>query len=209
MENSDYPVIEIRDVNSKKKLICLGKESASFVLYNAELRKFGIKEGGSISSDTYLKIIELLKERARNRSLYIVTRKDITESQLRSRLKEDGYAEEIIDETVVFMKEHSFINDVRYAGNYVWCKADVKSRRQIETYLYGKGISREIIESACDEYYASNEDAEEELIRKLIEKRRVDVRTMSYEEKSKLMAYLARKGFGFDNMQYVIDEMKR
>lgn len=209
MANTSYLVVEIRDVGNRRKFIHVNEESASFQLYNTELAKYGIEEGGYISGETYDAIRSMLINRARERSLHIVTRQDITEAMLRSKLEAGGYSRDIIDMTVCFMKEQKFINDERYAVNYVWCKADTRSRRQMENYLYGKGIDRDIIDRACDDYYTSNEDAEEALIKKLIEKKHVDTASMTYEDRAKLMAYLVRKGFGFDKVNKVLDDVKR
>lgn len=208
MNDKEYLVTEISNVNSKKKFIRLNEESASFQLYNAELIQYRISEGGYISEETYSVIRDKLIKRARERSLHIVARQDITESMLRGKLSDGGYNSDITDITIRFMKEHGFVNDERYAVNYVYCKADTKSRRQIEAYLYSKGISAEIAAKACDEYYSSNEDAESILIKKLIEKKKVDVMSMTYKERSKLMAYLVRKGFGYDSVNRVIDDMR-
>ena len=196
MNDKEYLVTEIINVNSKKKFIRLNEESASFQLYNTELIQYRISEGGYISEETYSVIRDKLIKRARERSLHIVARQDITESMLRGKLSDGGYNSDITDITIRFMKEHGFVNDERYAVNYVYCKADTKSRRQIEAYLYSKGIS------------AENENAESILIKKLIEKKKVDVTSMTYEERSKLMAYLVRKGFGYDSVNRVIDDMK-
>lgn len=209
MEETEYLVIRIKDVNGKKKLICLNEESASFQLYNTELVRYGICEGGCISAEVYSIIRDKLVNRARKRALHIVTKQDITENVLRAKLADSGYGTDIIDLTVSFMEEHGFINDKRYAANYVWCKADTRSRRQIEAYLYNKGIIREIIDRVCDEYYLSNEDAENTLIKKLIEKKRADVRSMTYEERAKLTSYLVRRGFEFDSVSRVIDDMRQ
>lgn len=148
-----------------------------------------------------------LFDKAKDRALRIVTRMDITERVLRDKLEGDGYPADIINQTVIFMKEHSFVNDERYAKNYVCYKSDTRSRRQIEAYLYSKGISSDIITEACDEFYADNEGAQRELIKKLIAKRKVNLETMTYDEKKKLIAYLAGKGFCFEDISSVIKEM--
>lgn len=53
---------------------------------------------------------------------------------------------------------------------YVQFKGQKKSRKQIELFLQKKGISRELIDQACEEYYGQNEDSELEQI--LVQMRR-------------------------------------
>ena len=196
MSEDGYEIIGITDISSKKRFVRLSDNGKSFALYNQEIRKFALEEGVRITPEQYADILRILEDRARNRALHIVTRRDITESQLADKLTDGKYPENIINITIQFMKEHGFVNDARYASNYVWCKADTRSRRQMT-----------VIDSACDEYYAANGNAQNDLIRKLIEKRCHDTSAMTYGEKSKTIAYLARKGFDYDNIQYVMNEL--
>lgn len=207
MSEDGYEIVGITDISSKKRFVRLRDNGKSFALYNQEIRKFALEEGVRITPEQYADILRILEDRARNRALHIVTRRDITESQLADKLTDGKYPENIINITIQFMKEHGFVNDARYASNYVWCKADTRSRRQMEAYLYSKGIAQTVIDSACDEYYAANSNAQNDLIRKLIEKRCHDTSAMTYGEKSKTIAYLARKGFDYDNIQYVMNEL--
>lgn len=202
-----YKIAAITDITNKKRFVQLMDAGKSFALYNQEIRRLSLIEGEFISHEQYASILKMLEDRARNRALHIVTKRDVTEKQLTEKLLDGRYPKNVITVTIQFMKEHGFVNDARYASNYVWCKADTRSRRQMEAYLYSKGIEQAVIEQACDEYYDTNADAQNVLIRKLIDKKCHNLSEATYEEKSKIIAYLARKGFDYDNIQYVMNEL--
>ena len=65
--------------------------------------------------------------------------------------------------------------------------------------LKEKGISQEEIEQAMEECYEEEDSAA--AIRKIMEKRRYDSERASYEERRKLMGYLMRKGFSYEDMR--------
>lgn len=59
-----------------------------------------------------------------------------------------------------------------------------------------KGISRELIDQACEEYYGQNEDSElEQILVQMAAGKRQGKLPLSYEEKWKLMAVFTEKAF--------------
>ena len=64
--------------------------------------------------------------------------------------------------------------------------------------LVGKGVPRELIDEAFEESYEREDSTE--AIRRLLEKKHYDRENTTPEEKKKIMAYLVRKGFGYDYM---------
>ena len=53
---------------------------------------------------------------------------DRTEHQLRVKLKEQDFNEQEIDEAVRYVESYHYIDDARYAANYIELKAEYKSR---------------------------------------------------------------------------------
>lgn len=130
--------------------------------------------------------------RAKHRALHILERSDRTEQELRSRL-EKNYVEEAVEEAIAYVKEYHYIDDKRYAVNYLSSRGRVKSRRQVEQeLLYKKGISREVLEEARLE--AEPQD-EREQIRRWMEKKRIQPETADRDELRKFYLFLMRRGF--------------
>lgn len=131
-------------------------------------------------------------KRAKHRALYLLERCDRTEQELRTKLSRN-YEPEIVDEAVRYVKQYGYIDDRRYAVNYLKSRCQVKSRRQVEQeLLYKKGISREVLEEACQETEAQDESL---LIRRWMEKKRYSPEEATPEEQRRLYLFLMRRGF--------------
>lgn len=130
--------------------------------------------------------------RAKHRALYILERCDRTEQELRTKLSRN-YEPEIVEEAIRYVKQYDYINDKRYAVNYLKSRCQIKSRRQVEQeLLYKKGISRDILEEASQETEAQDEGL---LIRRWMEKKHFSPETATQEEQRKLYQFLMRRGF--------------
>lgn len=124
----------------------------SFPLYRKELVMFGISEGAELSEDSYRRIMEeLLTKRARRRVMYLLQKMDRTEYQLRKKLQESHYPALVIEDAIAYVKGFHYIDDVRYAWNYIDFRKADQSRRQIMMSLQEKGISGADIQSAFDQ----------------------------------------------------------
>lgn len=130
--------------------------------------------------------------RAKHRALYILERCDRTEQELRTKLSRN-YEPEIVEEAILYVKQYDYINDKRYAINYLKSRSQIKSRRQVEQeLLYKKGISRDILEEVSQEVEVQDESR---LIRRWMEKKHFSSETATQEEQRKLYQFLLRRGF--------------
>lgn len=168
------------------------EDSSRFLLYTGDIRRYHLEEDMELSQELLLRIMEeTLYRRARQKALAVLKRADQSESELRRKLKQSEYPEEIIDRTIDYVYSYHYLDDERYAKNYIRYKSGIKSRRQIVNELRQKGVSKEVVDTALDE--AEGDDIE--AIRRAIRKKASDVEALEYEQKQKLAAYLYRKGF--------------
>ena len=131
-------------------------------------------------------------KRARHRALHILERSDRTEQELRTKLMQN-YKPEAVEDAVAYVKQYHYLDDMRYAVNYLNSRGRVKSRRQVEQeLLYKKGIARETLEAAIQE--AEPQD-EREQIRLWMEKKQICPETASKEELRRFYLFLMRRGF--------------
>ena len=87
-----------------------------FALYRGELHTYHIKEGEQISGRDLEKILtEVLPKRAKLRGMNLLKSRSYTEHQLREKLKQGLFSEEIIDEAVEYLKSFHYIDDRCYA----------------------------------------------------------------------------------------------
>lgn len=195
-------VTKIEAVTKAKFKVELDGEFA-FVLYKGELSHFGIREEEELPEETYLQIRkDVILKRAKLRAMHLLTDMARTESGLREKLKQGMFPDDIIEGAMDYVRSFGYLNDQQYAENFIESRKDRKSKKEIYAMLCNKGVSAEQIEEAFEACYP--EEGEQETIRRIIEKKRVDIAHASWEELQKLCGYLARKGFRYEDIHRVI-----
>ncbi len=194
-------VAEIKAISKKKSKVLI-EGGLAFALYNGELDKYKISLGSDIEYTYAEKLHPLLQKRAKERILYILKDSDKTESQLRTKLKEGFYPEDIIDETIDWAKEKHYIDDSRYASYFAECRSVKKSKRAIMQDMLTKGFKRELIEKTL----GSMDFDEREQIEAFIKKKYPDISSINHDQKSKLIAALMRRGYSYDDIRDVIKD---
>lgn len=178
------------------------EEDFAFALYKGEIRRYHLSEGAELEEESYREIMEkILPKRARERVFYLLKNSDKTEQDIRRKLKEGFYPEEVIDRTINFLKEYHYIDDENYGRNYIRGWGGRKSKRQISYALQQKGLSRELINQLLEECPIEEEDQ----VRKLLKKKKYR-EDMTREEKNKIATSIGRKGFSFDVIKKMMAE---
>ncbi len=194
--------MEIRNITDfKSNKVKIEAEGVTFALYKSDLKKYDIKIG-EIEDDVYNEIIkEILPKRALDRSLKIITGRDMTEGMIKDKLKEDLYPEDIIDSVIEKLKNERLINDERFIRGFIEGKSSKKSKRDIMAALALKRVNMNQAERIYDELSSEGSLSDEkELIIKLLEKRHYDFENADFDEKQKQIRYLMGKGFSFDSI---------
>ncbi|MCM1267396.1 MAG: recombination regulator RecX [Bacteroidales bacterium] len=173
------------------------EDRTTLVLYRGELSKLDIGEGKEIPEETLRRIREeILPLRAKKRVLNLLQRRDYTAARLRDKLKEGGYPEECIEEAVAYAASYGYVDDARYAEDYIRCHLEQKSRMRIEQDLMRKGISKPMIGEAFEKLVAEGAVQDEEgMITALLRKKNFDHRTATMQERQRMYAFLSRRGF--------------
>jgi len=198
-------VTELCEVSKARSKVYIDNEFA-FVLYKGELRLYHIKQGEELAQEDYDEIMQkVLPKRAKLRSMNLLKSREYTERQMKDKLRQGFYPESIIEEAVEYVKSYRYIDDQRYAEQYITCQLPMRSRKRIELDLMKKGIQKEIISHIFDQFDSEEiKDSEVSMIKKLLEKKKYDPETATAQEKMKLYAFLYRKGFSSDNIKKVI-----
>ena len=195
-------VTKVESVTKTKYRVELDQQFA-FVLYKGELAKFGIREMEEIPEEQYEKIrTEGILKRAKLRAMHLLTDMARTESGLREKLKQGMYPEDLIDAAIDYVKSFGYLDDNRYAEQFVESRKGSKSKQEIRALLLQKGIRKEKIDRALEKCWQEEDSAE--AIRALIRKKRVDLSQASEQEIQRLYAFFGRKGFRFEDVRQVI-----
>lgn len=144
----------------------------------------------------------MLKE-AKLKALNLLTVMDRTEAQLRQKLLQKDYPESIVDQAIEYVKSFGYIDDEKYAVRFVENRRATKSKQELRASLYQKGIAAEYIDAALEEAY-SRED-EWNAIRAIASKRKLSAADSDETEKKKLISYLARKGFKYEDIRKALE----
>ena len=189
-------VTKIEEYDKKRCKIYIDEEFA-FLLYKGELSEYEVIQGKNITEDMYHKLMEeVLTKRAKKRCLNLLEKKNYTEYKLREKLREGLYPTEIEDEAIAYVKSFHYIDDYRYACDYIFYHKESETKKKIEEKLRIKGIQQPILQQAFADSYDEGEELQIELQQayKLLEKKHFDRENMDWKEQQKIYAYLLRKG---------------
>lgn len=194
-------ITSIQEYDKKKVLIRLD-EHLIFPLYKTEVRRLGLEEGKEILAEAYGEIMEqILPKRVKMRAMYLLQKRSYTREGLRRKLEEGKYPKEIIEDALDYVESYRYIDDERYAEEYIRCYCESRSKRRIMQELYVKGVSKEQAESAWIRHELLNEPIDEiAQIKALLQKKKYDPTTAERKETARIMNYLYRKGYKSDSI---------
>lgn len=147
---------------------------------------------------------DLNLEKAKNYAFLLLKFRPRSEKEIFFRLKKKKFDDHVIRETLSFLKEKNFINDVDFART--WITSRIKKPlglRRLKQELNLKGINKEVIDNAIagvKENY-NEEDVVEKIVREKFKKLRgVDPK----KARARIYGYLLRRGF---SPQVIIEAM--
>ncbi|NCU37778.1 hypothetical protein EOL96_01800 [Candidatus Saccharibacteria bacterium] len=110
-----------------------------------------------------------------------------------------GYSADVAQRVLERLQQKKYVNDEQFARWWVETRrlATGASARKITAELMSKGVESTIITEAIQR---SGRDDEQELKKMIIKKR------VRYNDNNKLMAYLARQGFAYDDIKRALSE---
>ena len=195
--------VRIEPVTKTRFRIYLDGQFA-FVLYKSELVSCKVKDGEEISDEQVEVILKgIILKRAKQKALSLLQSMDRTKSELRERLLRQDFPEKIADEAVRYVESFGYVDDRRYAESFILSRKGRKSRREIYAELSGKKIDGEIVDEMMERCYEESDSGE--ALRHLLRKKHYDPSRASVEEKQKLYAYLARKGFSYGEIKKALN----
>lgn len=185
-------ICEIKPLEKGKSALILDN-GEELILYRSELRALSLSGQKKLPEELYRKIMdEIIGLRAKKRAMHLLERMDRTEKQLYDKLLQSGYPQECIDNAILYVKKYHYIDDRRYASNYIRCYQDRKSRLRMQQDLLRKGVSRALIEEVLEEEFQADERIQ---IRSLLEKRGFDATECDEKERQRCYQFLMRRGF--------------
>lgn len=104
----------------------------AFVLYRRELSHYQIREECEVSEESFEQIKkEVIIKRAKLRAMHLLNDMDRTESQLRTKLRQSCYTEDVVEAALAYVKSFGYIDDLDYAKRYIQNRQNQKSKREL------------------------------------------------------------------------------
>jgi len=98
-------------------------------------------------------------EKATERALTFLEKRDRTEAEVRERLAKSGFSEDAVNEAVLKLKELGFIDDADYAARYLEALvAKGRGRLRISTEMRRKGLADFLIKNTLEDGYSAESE---------------------------------------------------
>ncbi|NDO46525.1 regulatory protein RecX [Clostridium sp. ASF356] len=182
-------------------------DSFAFGLPMEDITYFKLKEGEEITQSKYDFIKnELIYVKAQDTALYYIGYKMRTEKEVRVKLLEKGFTEDIIERVINFLIEYHYVDDEKYCESYIKqrLRCNPKGSYVLKMELKQRGIKDSII---CRVIEQSNIDEFSDAV-KLLEKKCFYLEEIDEKEKKRLISFLQRRGYSYDiikeSFEYVV-----
>ena len=203
--------IEIQKKNKERYSIYIDGEY-SFGVYENVLIKYGLRKG-MIIEDEFLEDVLKKEEQecANNYALRLLNFKMRTEKEVERKMKEKEYADDIIENTIYYLKEYKYLDDEDYARKFIKDKSSLSKmgKERIKRELYMRGVDPEITKREIEEIIDPDEEYEtamEMAIKKANSTYKNDEPNALYR---KLGGFLQRKGYSMDIVMKILKEITK
>ncbi len=139
-------------------------------------------------------------DKAYGLSLAYAVRRMRSEWEFRDYFRRKQYDPELAEQILEKLAGHGFVDDAKFAEAWVRNRRMLKpvSKRRLVQELKQKRVADEVIEQAL----AEDETDERTVLQELVAKKRQQTK---YRDDLKLMQYLARQGFGYDDIKRALE----
>jgi regulatory protein len=140
-------------------------------------------------------------DKAYGLALAYVARRVRSEWELRDYFRRKGYDPELSEQILAKLAKLGQVDDAKFAEAWVRNRRLLKpvSKRRLMQELRQKRVADDIIEQVL----AQDETDENQVLKELIKRKRKQAK---YQDNLKLMQYLARQGFGYDDIKHALAE---
>ncbi|WBB29773.1 regulatory protein RecX [Parvimonas micra] len=202
-------VVNINYSKSKEVFEVVFEDETRLLLNYNIFEKYKVSVDMDFSEDEILEMKYFSDiERAKSRAINYISGKLKTKYEVRLKLKENGFAEDVIDEVLDILEKEEYLNDKVYCEIFIEDKKKLNGygKNKIKSLLIQKGISKNIFEGFLNEFEYDEEfdNALKMGIKKL---ELLSNEEDNFKKKQKIINYLVYRGFGFDVINDVLKEI--
>ncbi|MDR0931286.1 MAG: recombination regulator RecX [Clostridiales bacterium] len=143
-------------------------------------------------------------EYARWLALYYLSHRMLTVAMLKEKLINKGVPEAVANEALAYVAECGYLDDFDYSVRFIRDAHEIKrhGKMRIVRALREKGVDNATVEAAmnsCEINFSDN-------IPELIAKKAKGVDMRDYKARQKVVAFLVRRGFSYDEIKRGIEQ---
>jgi regulatory protein len=194
--------------DEKNVSIILDNNEKLFLAYEVFI-KSGLRKNDEISESRFSSLIEenqiyFLKQKA----FRLLGRRQHSAFELKLKLKQKGYLDELINSVVNQLLESNYLNDYDFAKSFA--EENIKNKlwgqRKIEAELIKKGVNRGIISQIIKEKFSDGNQIEKALELGKKKYKSLNARHIDKDKlNSKIFSFLLSKGYDYDTIKRTID----
>jgi regulatory protein len=173
-----------------------------FSFSQSELMNSGLKVGRELTQQELDELQDTATvDKAYDRALNLISYRPRSEGEIREYLRRKDLTGHDITTVVNRLTERGYLDDADFARRWVATRRLLKStsKRRLMQELRQKRVSSDIISQALED----DETDERGVLRELIARKR---KQTTYQDNLKLMQYLSRQGYNYDDIKTVINE---
>ena len=173
--------------------------------------KSGLKKNDEISGDRFSSLIkENRLFHIKQKAFRYLGRRQHSTSELRTKLKQKGYETELINEVIYDMKSKNYLDDAGFAKMFVEEKLKLKlwGEQKLRSELIKRGIKSDIISDVLRNIISDDNQLNNALILAAKKYNTLKNRNLDkYVIKKKLITFLNSRGYDYDVIKDVCDEL--
>ena len=193
-------VTDIKEAEKSSRFNVFTEEGFAFSLSAKGIFECEIAVGKVFSEDEFENILRYVEEeKAFSAAVRFLGYRDYSEKELLRRLARAGIDGTNAVERLVGL---GYVNDERYARDFIEKNSAKYGKIRIESELRGRGIDRELIGRLLDEFFSVPDSAAFDALCK-----KQKMRAFSdMKEKNRAYAFLARRGFGSEEISAAFEK---
>ncbi|MFZ5518147.1 MAG: RecX family transcriptional regulator [Candidatus Zhuqueibacterota bacterium] len=170
--------------------------------------QYGLKKGDELTEKQVEEIlVSEEKKAAKERALNLLSFRDRSEKELRTKLKQAGFQEANVDSAIDELKRLRFIDDRKFAMNFAQSKMMAKPLGEflLRRELKQKGIDEEIIEQVIENIFGETDQVA--LALRIAGQKLRQIKNLDETKKKRRVSdLLLRRGFNWDVVSQVLDQ---
>ncbi|MDO5038414.1 recombination regulator RecX [Clostridium sp.] len=183
-------------------------EEFVFAIYMELVYRFNLKVNEEVNKE---KLIEIAKvenlSKCKDSALKTIERSYKTEKEIRDKLLNKEFDEETVEKTINFLKEYTFIDDLKFTKMYVKDRIRTQGRNKIKYALIQKGVNKYLVDEVLEELDRNDEEERALLI---CEKKYLSICKREEDDfkiKNKLIRYMLGRGYEYEVARNVVSKI--